>query len=139
MLRILDRAVSWLIECEYLEKWWHTGTGDRIDVFFRERQAAKRGATSQRASNSSRQSPFVGETQALEEDSLRKWISTQREDELLSHEAEALDSGFGKELVRNIALDERQKGTPLLRSSRIRQDFVRQFVESLAAKGRMGA
>ena len=50
MLRILDRAAKWLIECEYLEEMWHRdGRGD-VEVFFRKYPEKVRTLTRKRRS-----------------------------------------------------------------------------------------
>jgi hypothetical protein len=129
MLRILDRAAKWLIECEYLEEMWHRdGRGD-VEVFFRkypekvrrrpENAEVARGRGAGDSANS-----------VLAVDGLKLWLSMQREDELISAESEALEQEFGSDFERTIVQDERASGIPVLEGRLIRKEYIRRYFES---------
>jgi hypothetical protein len=124
MIRVLDRAAKWLKECDYLKEWRYRGVGSNIEVHFLKQQEKER-----RKPVPSRMGHSVEVTDAIE-DTLRAWISSRSESELLRLESQALDAGFSTEFVRKLVLDDRTSGVPILRAGRIRQDFIRQFVES---------
>lgn len=131
MIRVLDRAARWLIECGYLQEFWYVGKGRTIDVHFRKRIAALQnrgqGSVANRiGSNVSAEQPRV----AVLEDSLKTWLLLHSETELIGYETEALNCEFGSELERIIVADERSKQTPLLSGGRIRQEYVRRYCEA---------
>ena len=64
-------------------------------------------------------------------DTLKRWLASQTEAELRALESAALESGFGSEFEREVVNQERTAGVPILRSRRIRQEYVRRFMESL--------
>lgn len=128
MLRVLERAVKWLVECEFLEDWWHKGTGNNTVVYFRRRiQARSLTDNHTRSVPVRRQSDEAVEI-ALTEDTLKQWITCLTDAELTEHESEALESGFGSELQRRIVFDERQKGIRVRDGGRIRWEYLHRFV-----------
>lgn len=128
IIRVLDRAARWLMECEYLQEFWHRGKGRNCEVFFRKRVAPSRGKERRRvASVVSVDIPRLGAA----EDSLKTWLASQSDAELSRLEGDALQQLFGSELERVVVADERAKGAPLRASRRIRQEYVRRYSEEL--------
>jgi len=134
MLRVLERATKWLIECEFLEEMRHLGPtiGRGVVVVFRRKTVAPRRIPQPKlclagARSSTRterdDSPIVP-------NQLQTWFVGQGERELFIQETSAIEAGFGSELERKIIADERSKEKPILGSGRIRQEYVRRFVES---------
>jgi len=72
-------------------------------------------------------------------DSLKGWLASQKELDLQRLEDEALEIAFGSELERSIVIQERERGTPLLRGGRIRQEYLRRFAEHTAQSPRAAA
>lgn len=133
MIRVLDRAARWLIECGYLEEFWYAGKGRNIDVFFRQRvvTAADQGR------KASGRSVAVGKAASApmpqcSEDSLKAWLLLQSEAELFQLETEALERGFGSELERAIVAEKRSQNISVAQGGRIRQMYVRNYWESQA-------
>lgn len=130
MIRVLDRAAHWLIECGYLQEFWYTGRGRNIDVNFCKRTVAvhnrERGFLTNRCrTDASAEQPRV----SVLEDGLKSWLSLRSESELYRLETEGLESQFGRELERAIIVDERSRRVPVLSGGRIRQEYVRRYAE----------
>jgi hypothetical protein len=130
MLRVLERAVKWLIECEYLEDWWHNGSGNNTTVYFR-RRVHERVMTNNnvRVSRARPSDDAKVQVQTSEEDTLKQWVVRQSDEELSMRESEALSLGFGSELQRRIVLEERQKGIRVRDGGRIRQLYLHRFIK----------
>lgn len=135
MLRVLERAVKWLMECEYLEDWWHQGTGNNLTVYFR-RRVERRALTdnSARVSRVREHEDAKTVMAASQKDMLKEWIACQSDEELSIRESEALGAGFGSELQRKIVLEERQKGIRVRDGGRIRQLFLHDFMNGEPAQ-----
>jgi hypothetical protein len=131
MARVLDRAAKWLIACEYLDDIWYGGGGRGMEVHFRKRSEYTRRLDGARTTNREYlNSEKLLVTDDAAEDGLKAWFRSQSESELSQQEAQALESGFGSELERKIVADERAKNIPVLAGGRIRQEFLRRFVET---------
>ena len=124
MIRVLDRAASWLIECGYLEKVWYTGAGRNIDACFRKCVAMRRNPAENRSLKGGSLSPSR-RVEAV--DSLKAWLADQSESDLDSWETAALTSAFGSDVERSFAINEREQGTPVLKGGRIRQEYIRRY------------
>lgn len=140
MIRPLDRAANWLIECGYLQDFWYAGKGRHIDVFFRKRVAAVQ----------DRDQKLIGRTAAVgtpaetstpqsSEDGLKAWLSLQGEEDLCRLETGALEKGFGSELERAIVAGERSQNIPVTQGGRIRQMYIRKYCEAQEAGDREAA
>jgi Replication initiator protein A len=130
MARVLDRASNWLIECEFLEGVSYSGRGNDLEVHFRKRVERSQIVHRRGAAGKANNLTEANEVVAAEPDSLKLWIVGQEPERLESAEAEALATAFGSELVRNIVADERSKGIRPHQGGRIRQEYVRRFLES---------
>ena len=119
MLRVLDRAAKWLCDCDYLQEMWYGTEKGTAMIFFRKR-------IEPRLPKQSRKSAVTIEST---NDQFKSWLASQQEDELLAGETTALEIGFGSDFERRIVQEERSNGTPLLQSRRIRQEYVRRFLE----------
>lgn len=120
MKRVLDRAVHWLIECGYLQDMRYA-TEKGVDViYFREKKTATIPAREPRS---------VVALPATY-DTLKPWLSSHTEDYLSARESAALKEGFGSEFEREVVIRERVAGTSIFHSRRIRQEYVRRFIES---------
>ncbi|TWU21415.1 Replication initiator protein A [Bythopirellula polymerisocia] len=119
MARVLDRAAKWLCDCEYLQEMWYGTEKGTAMIFFRKR-------IEPRLPKQSRESAVTIEST---NDQFKSWLASQQEDELFAGETRALESGFGSDFERRIVQEERSKGTPLLQSRRIRQEYVRRFLD----------
>lgn len=120
MARVLDRAGEWLAACEYLQEMWYGAENGAAMVYFRKR-------TSRRPVN---RRPEPIEAASSVDDELKLWLSIQSEERLLLSEQAALDSEFGSDLERKIVQEERSQGAPILRSRRIRLEYVRRYVNT---------
>ena len=137
MARVLDRAGKWLVECEYLQEMWYSNEKGGMFVYFRRRaDRSQQVPTSRRTVDVERSTKDTAERANASVDSLGLWIVTQREEDLARQEAQALVNGFGSELERKIVLAERSKAIPVLKAGRIRQEYVRRFLESESAPNR---
>ena len=130
MMRVLDRAANWLIECEYLQEVRYSERGRNLQVAFRKRVALR----VDRQAETIRALPL-----STAPDSLKGWLASQKELDLQRLEDEALEIAFGSELERSIVIQERERGTPLLRGGRIRQEYLRRFAEHTAQSPRAAA
>jgi len=130
MMRVLDRAANWLIECEYLQEVRYSERGRNLQVAFRKRVALR----VDRQAETIRALPL-----STAPDSLKGWLASQKELDLQRLEDEALAIAFGSELERSIVIQERERGTPLLRGGRIRQEYLRRFAEHTAQSPRAAA
>jgi hypothetical protein len=120
MARVLDRAAAWLLECEYIQEiWYRTENGAPI-VYFRKKVMPR-----------SRKKLVASEVIAdSTEDPFKQWLAVQDEADLMCREADALSTGYGSEFERRIVDEERSNGVPILRSRRIRQEYIRRFIDS---------
>lgn len=132
MVRVLDRAAKWLVECEYLDDIWYSGCGRTLDVHFRRRPQKERGLLRQQNCGN-RMLAFDNGPKSRErhEDTLKTWLACQTEVGLFQKETDALGMGFGSELERRLIVEERAKKTPVLSSGRIRQQYVRRFLDTV--------
>lgn len=131
MIRVLDRAAKWLIECGYLDKLWYRGGGRNIEVLFKKRSA--RVANRSQESIAGRIGPAVPAElppAGVQEDSLKTWLSLQTEEDLYRLEAKALAGAFGSELERTFVVKEREQNVSVLAGGRIRQEYIRRYCES---------
>lgn len=128
MLRVLERAINCLIDCEYLAEWWCTGPRDNPIIHFRQRLHPKS------RSDGGRRSVGGDGIVANVEDSLKSWIVTQSEEALGELESEALELGFGSELERKMVHDERAEGRSILQAGRTRQAYLRRYREECESK-----
>jgi hypothetical protein len=129
MRRVLDRAATWLLECEYLEEWWYSGAGSNIEVHFRkrkERHAAKPRLLECVTKATDANKPAT--------DTLKAWMGSQDEGVLRAYEDEALAAGFGREFERKLVMDEKSQGISLSQAGRTRQEFLRRFAERKQAE-----
>lgn len=131
MLRVLDRAAKWLIECQYLEAMWHRdGRGD-VEVFFKQRLDEKRliadkpGIKRQDSGSESR-----SEAPKLGVEMLKRWLGEQNEEELFDAESQALEEEFGSDFERTIVLNERAAGISVLDGRLIRKEYLRRYLQS---------
>lgn len=123
LVRILDRAGRWLVECEYLEEMWYGGSGNQLDVYFKQRKKQSGGKPRIVARTESPRR----EAEAERDDALKIWLSSQNEIELLSLETKALEGEYGSKLERKVISDERLAGVPVQNGGRLRQEYVRRF------------
>jgi len=127
MVRVLDRAVKCLQDCDYLEEMWFNGAGKGIEVHFRRRPETPR--RTRRALSDSAAEPRKLDS-APAADALKCWVASQSLSRLMQLEAEALEQGFGSELERRIIEAERERGAAIADGGRIRQEYLRRFAET---------
>jgi hypothetical protein len=140
IMRVLDRAAKWLIECGYLAEFWYTGNRRNTEVFFRKRVASVQiRSQSPIGSRLALDSPAKLPHAIASEDTLKTWLASQSEAQLHRLETDALESLFGSELERTIVSGERSKNTSVLAGRRIRQEFVRRYFESQTELARKAA
>ena len=128
MMRVLDRAVKWLMECQYLKEMWHGTARGKLLVYFRRVGKAERISARPRVALPQ----TVGATRTEEPaavDSLKLWLAEQRADDLAAAEERCIASRFGSELERSIVQDEKSRGVAVLHGGRIRQEYLRRFLE----------
>lgn len=130
MMRVLNRAANWLIECGYLQELRYSERGRNLQVAFRKRVALRVDPQAETV----RVLPL-----STAPDSLKGWLASQTELDLQRLENEALTIAFGSELERSIVIQERERGTPLLRGGRIRQEYLRRFAEHATQSPRAAA
>lgn len=118
MARVLDRAGRWLADCGYLQEMWYRSEKGAAMVYFRKFLAPRP------SKRSALPMPLVDAS----DDRFKRWLAAQRENELFMHETKALACGFGSEFERRIVAEERVSGVPMLRSRRIRIEYVRRFI-----------
>ncbi len=129
MLRILQRATDWLVECGYLAAMDYSrksiGSGGTVVFCKRPKRRARSAASSvHNGSSHDAAAEIVG---SAEEDAHKSWLSQQTEDGLLRWETAAIAAAFGSELERNIVQDHRSQGTSVFASGRIRQQYIRRY------------
>lgn len=128
MLRILDRAAKWLVECGYLAEMWHReGRGD-VEVFFRKRVEEKRRLIDR---PESKPPVFEGEcgNNIAGVDGLRSWLADQNEDDLFEAESRALEEEFGSEFERTIVANERAAGISVREGRLTRKEYLRRYLQ----------
>lgn len=118
MVRVLRRAVDCLKDCDFLQDAWFRSEKGTPIVYFRKRMALGRRKHS---------TPAI-EVADNAEDALKLWVAEQDEQHLLAGEERALAEQFGSEFERRIVLSEREQGSPILRSRRIRLEYVRRYL-----------
>jgi hypothetical protein len=134
MMRILNRAANWLIECGYLRELWYRGERDGLMVYFRRQESARlHSAAGRRKGHTQQTAGNTTDGQEALADTLRQWIAARREDELTEWETAALEMGFGSELEQKIVMEEKTKGISIMKAGRIRQAYVRRYVEGKSA------
>jgi hypothetical protein len=135
MLRILERAVQWLVRCDYLTgmRYVTATPGRPAKVVFQKQLRASAAPRSRQGKLfvDAEDASACGATTADREH--QAWLAEQQECELLRMERQALDAGFGSLLERRIVEEDRLMGTPLLGAGRIRQAYVRRFAEHAPA------
>jgi hypothetical protein len=57
------------------------------------------------------------------------WLAQQNENDLMAAEDQAFDQAFGSKLERQLIQQDRKEGKPILESGRLRQEFIRRFME----------
>jgi hypothetical protein len=129
MIRVLDRAAKWLIECGYLEEFWYSRNGRKFEVFFRKRTVKTKSRPDKAMQRTEQIVPSLESLRSGEEDELKAWLTSQDEAILFERETEALNSRFGSELERGIVQEQRSNGVPISGSRRIRQEYIRRFIE----------
>lgn len=123
MMRVLERAAKWLVECGYLQDMRCATERGAAVVYFR-----------QRTTPASQANPSVPlPVTVIADDSLKRWLSFQSESFLTAQESVAIECEFGSEFERDVVMSERERGIPLKKSRRIRQEFVRRFAEASQA------
>jgi hypothetical protein len=131
MMRILNRAAKWLIECGYLREIWYSGERCGLKVYFRRQgSSCLEPTTARKLRDTQRTANGRIEQQEMVMDTLLLWIESQYEEDLARWEAAALETGFGSDLERKIVIEEECKGIPVKQARRIRQEYVRRYVES---------
>ena len=118
MARVLDRAAKWLCDCEYLQEMWYGTEKGTAMIFFRKRLEP-------RLPKQSRESAVAIEST---NDQFKTWLASQQEDELFACETTALEQVRFRLRTSHRAGGTLEK-TPLLQSRRIRQEYVRRFLE----------
>lgn len=133
IIRVLDRAAKWLVECRYLREFWYTGRGQNTDVYFEKRIET---AMPRAPGVSPRRMSLPVPTEQLPVvDSLKAWVACRSESQLWKLETDALTTAFGSELERTIVTGERSKNISVLAGGRIRQEFIRRFCEQRSVSG----
>jgi hypothetical protein len=127
MLRVLDRAAKWLIECEFLESWWHEGTGNHTLVFFRRRAQDRSLTDKSHRTVISREVDLRNVGVIATEDTLKNWIASLTDEELAAIESDALETGFGSDLQRKMVIEERREGIQVRDGGRIRWEYLHRF------------
>jgi hypothetical protein len=122
MVRVLERAVDWLIECEYLASMRIEGKrlGRDSRVVFHKHVPKRRREGGSIV-------PLL--RPPSEKADPKAWLSRYDESWLEAEEAEALKTGFGSGLQRRIIQDEVQSGRTLKQSGHIRIDYLRRYLE----------
>jgi hypothetical protein len=137
IIRVLDRAAKWLIECGYLQDYRYQGKGRNCEVSFRKRSTAiSRGKELRRLAPRKAIEPA---SPIVIEDSLKAWLTSRADEELERLESEALQQLFGSELERTIIAEERAAGVPVRNARRIRQEYVRRFYDQHPKEGNQAA
>ena len=82
MIRVLDRAAKWLVECDYLESVWYRGEGRSSEAIFRKRLRRR---AAQRQTRLTKDEVFHTDPSPSlpAPDALKAWLATQDEAELL--------------------------------------------------------
>ncbi len=122
--RIIDRAANWLVECGFLNDYYHpkaTSHPTSTIVFRRNRGRARSPGYVKRApSPDSQPSPSQGNHGT-------KWFAKQSPKQLAEWEATALQQDFGSSLERQMIQTKRASGEPIANGGAIRQNFVWQY------------
>jgi predicted phage-related endonuclease len=125
MVRVLERAVDWLVACGFLAGMRIEGkrlTRESKVIFTK---ATKK--TLQRRPQTTVLPDIATQTIPVNH---RAWLIRFSETELHQSESLALEARFGSELEQKIILEERALGKAIKDSGPIRTEYVRKFVES---------
>jgi hypothetical protein len=122
MVRVLERAVEWLVECGFL-------SGMRIEGKRLTRESKVIFTKCTTKNRPGRQQPTVSPAINLPTVSCdhRAWLKGLSEAELHQSETLALDAVFGSELERKIILEERALGNTIKEAGPIRTEYVRKY------------
>ena len=134
LVRIMNRAVNWLIECEYLASVDYKEGGNRrtCGAVFRKYQPKH----SMKPSPKSRRIYLAGSPDherkepSERTDELKDWIESKGEAICLAAEAAAVEQEFGSSLERKIVAEGQRAGKSMAASCRIRQGYVRRYLEA---------
>lgn len=129
MLRVLQRAANWLADCGYLVGMDYSRKpvgGSGTVMFCKHSKRRMRPAASSTRRNTLHEAT-AARAVAAEEDAHASWLARQTEAALLGWETAAIAAAFGSELERNIVQEHRHKGTSVLSSGLIRQQYIRRY------------
>jgi hypothetical protein len=129
--RIIERAARVLIDCKFLGdiRFQNGQTHSGIDVLF-----LKHKSKLIRARETNRVQTKLAPTSTIvsenyEPDSHAVWLEQQTEEQLQAAEDIAIQQTFGSKLERQIIDGEKRAGKSILESGRIRQEYIRRFLE----------
>jgi hypothetical protein len=131
---VLDRAAKWLIECGYLDEMRYGHARGKLLVYFHRRVTKPKSVAKPRLMLSDARGASKDASESSAVDSLKLWFAGQRAVNLAEAEERALTSGFGSELERTIVSEEKSRGVSVLQGGRIRQEYLRRFMENEAAE-----
>ena len=127
MIRILERACAWLIECEFLDSFSYSGRGSDVEVHFRKRTERERRLEQQNIGTDRIERKPAVETK---DEGLRSWLASQDEAMLNYAESQALDSEFGAALERSIVSSEQRRSVPIRDAGMTRLLYLKRFIET---------
>ena len=129
MMRVLDRAAAWLVQCGYLDEMWYGHARGKLMVYFRRRNKAEKPRDKRRILLPE---VLAADRSKREEvpDNLKLWLVEQRPDDLAAAENRALSSGFGSDFERTIVWGEKDRRVSVQHGGRVRQEYVRRYMES---------
>jgi hypothetical protein len=125
MVRVLERAVEWLVACGFL-------AGMRIEGkrLTRESKVIFSKATKKNLPRRPPTTPHPVKASQPASSLHREWLTRFSEAELHQSESLALAAVFGSELERKIILEERALGKAVKDAGPIRTEYVRKYLES---------
>ena len=121
-IRAIERAANVLIDCEFLSSYQFRKSYNGTDVIFRKANSSTR--IGRKKNSESRLQT------ATKIDEHLVWLAQQSETMLFEQETKALKAGFGRKFHHDMIAEERNRNVPVLESSRLRQQYVRHFIES---------
>lgn len=128
--RVIERAAKVLIDSGFMANvdFQENANHASIDAIFYKKRKLKFAAMSRKPIFSEK-TPTLVNTPVSTIDQHTTWLAQQNENDLMAAEDQAFEQAFGSKLERQLIQQDRKEGKPILESGRLRQEFIRRFME----------
>mgnify|MGYP001199877014 CR=1 FL=1 len=128
--RVIERAAKVLIDSGFMANvdFQESTNHSSIDAIFYKKRKIKIAAIHRKPVFNDQTSTLVNSTVSTN-DPHTAWLAQQNENDLRMAEDQAFEQVFGSKLERQLIQQDRKGGKTILESGRLRQEFVRRFIE----------